>query len=561
MTPPLRFLTDARVVAWWTSSATYLLVLFLRAARWWCPQDFDNSIVSPRGVLSTCIGRPLPEPIKIGSFLGGYSLIIRSWCRTICVLSVTMVWVAACGDGPSSPTPRATTLAFLAQPATFDGGIPASPDIQVVVLDQFGERDRTSTIAVTIALEPGAHSGTIGGTTTVKAVAGVATFDDIRVDRPGTGYRWIASAPGLGDGISNGFDVQLRFAKVASGRSHTCGLTVPGAVYCWGANDAGQVGDGTRASRNVATLVSGHIRFADIDTRAFHTCGLALSGATYCWGHNLMGQVGDGSGTDRDVPTQVAGGLAFSRLAAGFAHSCGVTSSGDAYCWGWNSLGQHGDGSGENQLTPVKVAGTTGFSTIAAGGIHTCAVSMGGTPYCWGWNRSGELGDGTTEARITPVPVTGALSISGISANPGRDDEGYTCAAAPDGRVFCWGTSYSGGLGIGANGPEPSPVEVAGVSGAGSVSAGRNHSCAVTAGFTLMCWGANDFGQLGDGSFNYHSVPVQVSGALSFTQVSAGFEHTCAVTSSHQAYCWGSNEAGQLGDGTSGQRHLPALVK
>ena len=39
----------------------------------------------------------------------------------------------------------------------------------------------------------------------------------------------------------------LRFESVSAGRDHTCGLTVEGRAYCWGAGSSGQLGTGTEA--------------------------------------------------------------------------------------------------------------------------------------------------------------------------------------------------------------------------------------------------------------------------------------------------------------------------
>ena len=41
----------------------------------------------------------------------------------------------------------------------------------------------------------------------------------------------------------------LTFAAVTAGTDHTCGVTTAGAAYCWGANDSGQLGDGTMIDR------------------------------------------------------------------------------------------------------------------------------------------------------------------------------------------------------------------------------------------------------------------------------------------------------------------------
>jgi alpha-tubulin suppressor-like RCC1 family protein len=105
----------------------------------------------------------------------------------------------------------------------------------------------------------------------------------------------------------------LVFASLELGGGHNCGLTAGGVAYCWGDNDYGEVGDGrvgngtTGPSRGVVlpAPVSGGLLFDSLAPGFFHTCGLTTAHAVYCWGYNFYGQVGDGSTTDRSVPTHV----------------------------------------------------------------------------------------------------------------------------------------------------------------------------------------------------------------------------------------------------------------
>src|SRR5439155_908344 len=76
---------------------------------------------------------------------------------------------------------------------------------------------------------------TLAGTTTVNAVDGIATFADLSVDLPGSGYTLAVTASGLTGAASTAFAVHLTFATVSAGDNHTCGLTTSHAAYCWGA--------------------------------------------------------------------------------------------------------------------------------------------------------------------------------------------------------------------------------------------------------------------------------------------------------------------------------------
>ncbi|AKV03310.1 hypothetical protein AKJ09_09973 [Labilithrix luteola] len=74
-----------------------------------------------------------------------------------------------------------------------------------------------------------------------------------------------------------------------------CAATVSGAVYCWGLNESGQAGDGTKDYAFDAVRVTGlPERAAQVRTTRNTTCALLTSGKIYCWGSNFDGQLGNG---------------------------------------------------------------------------------------------------------------------------------------------------------------------------------------------------------------------------------------------------------------------------
>ena len=130
-------------------------------------------------------------------------------------------------------------------------------------------------------------------------------------------------------------------------------------------NDPGPetcVGDGSPSypsyyCSTAPLLVRGGLTFKAVSGGGFHTCGVTLSGAAFCWGAGDWGQLGAGDFGGSTVPVAVAGGHAFASLSAAANHSCGLDIGSVAYCWGRNDTGGLGDGSGVSSAVPVKVAG------------------------------------------------------------------------------------------------------------------------------------------------------------------------------------------------------------
>ncbi|HUL49676.1 MAG TPA: hypothetical protein VLT79_06685 [Gemmatimonadales bacterium] len=324
----------------------------------------------------------------------------------------------------------------------------------------------------------------------------------------------------------------LTFATVSAGSNHTCGLTKAGTAYCWGWDRYGQLGvqiyDGDSCGSfdpcsTQPVAVSSGITFTALSAGKDHTCGVTASGAAYCWGANDAGQLGDGTFTLRAAPAAVSGGLSFTAVSAGGTHTCGITTGGAAYCWGDNSLGQLGAGATGPQLNPTAIAGGLLFTSMAAGDHQTCGVTTVGAVYCWGDNAYGELGNGETSAS-TPIAVAGTFTFGAVSAALL-----HTCGVTTGGVGYCWGANGSGQLGDGFGfGPEicgPSsdvpfamgcsraPLPVSGGLSFASVSAGGNHVCGVSSAGArwLYCWGDNTFGELGDSTTVTRLIPTRVA--------------------------------------------------
>ncbi len=327
------------------------------------------------------------------------------------------------------------------------------------------------------------------------------------------------------------------------GVDHTC-ATVDGQVYCWGYNQWGQLGDGTTTTRFTPTPVDtsgvlGGRQVTDLaigrsmgSAGAAHTCVVA-DGAVYCWGENASGRLGDGTERDRISPVAVGtsgalNGVTVAAVAAGVEHTC-VVADGEPYCWGDNFYGQLGWGFPEfglpdedRQASSVPVSldergdlpDGAPVTAIAASEHSTCVIADGSV-YCWG---DVTMPDGTSRISSAPVALDpdGALAdatVTQIAAGPS-----HTCVVA-DGAAYCWGGNQFGQLGDGSEDSRGFPVAVdtSGVLAnkeVTDIAAGLMHTCAIADG-APYCWGYNGNGQLGDGLAgagieHSSSVPVAV---------------------------------------------------
>jgi len=100
---------------------------------------------------------------------------------------------ASFGIAPAAPS----QLAFTVQPNTTDSAAVIAPAVQVAIVDAFANAVPSATNAVTIAIANNPGGATISGTTTARAVNGIATFSDLSLNQGGSGYTLVATSTGL----------------------------------------------------------------------------------------------------------------------------------------------------------------------------------------------------------------------------------------------------------------------------------------------------------------------------------------------------------------------------
>ena len=321
----------------------------------------------------------------------------------------------------------------------------------------------------------------------------------------------------------------LRFLALVVGQFHSCGLSNEGRAYCWGSDYNGQLGADSGLTvchepngnplkcASIPVPVAGGFRFALLVAGRLHNCGLTTTGVTYCWGldeagqlgsdsaSGICGEAGEGGHPCHRTPVRVGGERTLVSLAAGRSHTCGLDAQGQAWCWG-RFLGA--------PLSPIGAHPP--FASISAGDHKTCALTPEGATLCWGVFRIGPSDLLMTLTTPTPGGTWQAADDSALHFTSVTIGEEHICGLTSARAAYCWGVGWAGNLGIsrglfklgkqGSN--DPLPVE--GKLQFAVLSAGFAYTCGVSSDGRAFCWGENKLGQLGDGTTKGHDQPKPV---------------------------------------------------
>ena len=370
---------------------------------------------------------------------------------------------------------------------------------------------------------------------------GRASGFSVGVASDGNAYAWGSNQYGqLGQGSTSstpqktpvrvplpaGVDSSFTYTQAVAGGYHVLAVGSDGIVYSWGANNRGQLGDGTTSDRSKPQPVKGAdgqpFKAVQISAGAYDSAAIDPQGRVYTWGSECNS--GGSYSLSRSTPTLVQDpsgsneGLQAVQVAVKWSFIMALDKNGTVYAWGYNDYGQLGNGTSDfsytNQPTPVQYPGKTGqplqAKQISAGSWSALAIDTTDTVWAWGWNDRGQLGNGSTADRqYSPVRVQ----------DPTGTNQGFQ---------------------------------------ASQICTGTNHTLAIDKEGTAWAWGDNGNGRLGNGTVKNARTPTQINGFLQqnnadagfkAARISAGSQHSLAIGQDGNAYSWGDNQYGQLGTG------------
>jgi alpha-tubulin suppressor-like RCC1 family protein len=370
---------------------------------------------------------------------------------------------------------------------------------------------------------------------------------------------------------------------IAAGVGFGCRIDSSGNVDCWGDNTYGQAG-GSPTTTPVAhpQQVVGVSNAIAIALGDYHACAVtsADGGGVYCWGLNNANQLGHTSASNGDVicpgtvagqtltcngtPTVVSGVTATSIGAAG-AWTCAVQTDQTVHCWGAvqavsaTDSGSCGTGTlstgGDCYPGPYAVTGVSGAKQLSVGFDHACTLGATGVVTCWGYNLEGQVaptacpGSVCPPTAVSPVgPDAGTVTVTSVAV--GAD---FTCALLggdAGGAVTCFGDNTYGELGhapgmLGDPSPDAggtvynaTPTIVADLGAASElVAGGSKAACAIVAGGAVNCWGAI--------TTTIPGIPVPVEGLPAMNALGVpDSNYACGLATGGAIWCWYLSDGG-----------------
>lgn len=284
-------------------------------------------------------------------------------------------------------------------------------------------------------------------------------------------------------------------------------------LYMWGDNTYGQLAQNDTVKRSSPIRVgNGYWNYNSISRGSLSYTQLAVdtnSSALYGWGYNNYGNVGDNSVTNRSSPVLIDNSNNWSKTATSLENSFAITSTGRLYGWGRNTYGSVGDNTTVSRSTPVAI-GTDNWSEISCGSDFTVGIKSDGTMWSWGLGSAGQLGHGGTTTYSSPVQIGTGNNWSKVSCGVQ-----HTLALKSDGTIWSWGDNTNGQLGDGTNTNRSSPVQAGSNTNWTKImtlySNGPQGSMAINTSGSLYCWGNTLY------SFNLTNPTVALTGLIDFS--------------------------------------------
>ncbi len=236
-------------------------------------------------------------------------------------------------------------------------------------------------------------------------------------------------------------------------------IRADGALFAWGKNSEGQLGDGTTVSKSSPVQIgTSSWSILPSSITIFNSHAIRIDGRLFGWGGNTVGgPVGDSTNINRSSPVQV-GTSSWTQVSHGEGSTFAIRSDGALFSWGNSYYGNLGHNSYASYNSPLQI-GTSSWTLVRAtgrGAYTIYAIRKDGALFAWGSGAYGEIGNNFYANQSSPVQV-GSDSWIQITTGYGKSTTGLPVYAInSNNKLFQWGTTLAGSY--------RTPVQVASLS-------------------------------------------------------------------------------------------------
>ncbi|GAV83226.1 RCC1 domain-containing protein/RCC1_2 domain-containing protein [Cephalotus follicularis] len=350
-----------------------------------------------------------------------------------------------------------------------------------------------------------------------------------------------------------------RWLDIACGREHTAAVASDGSLFTWGANEYGQLGDGTEVGRKhpkkVKQLQTEFVK--SVSCGAHCTAAIAepcendgtiSPSRLWVWGQN------QGSNFPRLFWGAFAPNTVIRQVSCGAAHAVALSEDGLLQAWGYNEYGQLGRGITCEGLQGARVIDAYAkfldeapelvkITQVSCGEYHTGAISEKGEVYTWGLGARGQLGHSSLQSGDKELLPRHVVALDGIFIKDIACGGVHTCALSSKGALYAWGGGQAGQLGLGPRtgffpfGPNDSETFFRNIpalvvpTGVQLVACGHSHTLISMRDGRIHGWGYNSYGQAANERSTYAWFPSPIDWCVGeVRKLAAGGGHSAVLT-------------------------------
>ncbi len=364
------------------------------------------------------------------------------------------------------------------------------------------------------------------------------------------------------------------FTDIQVGFNFSLGTAPSGRIYAWGANNMGQLGNGTTAIRQntpslftISTLNEGETitKIQLANTYGFVTTS---EGRIFTWGETPNGRLLtptlftlSGLNVNETITTIYTNAVANQAFF--------LTSENRIFVQGGNLYGQLGRGNSgpsASASTPIliTIAGLNGgefVNRFSIGSSFSLAITNQNRIFSTGENRGGQLGDGTTSGKNSFSPISIEF-LNGASIEFIKSGNDHTFLIASDGKIYACGVNANGlgatyGDGSTTNALEPTEMVYTFLNAGETIvelEVGSIHNYARTSAGRFFSWGFGGESRLANGTNNASITPIAFTtptlevGETIVNIISSPGPVSYMLTSTDRTLAWGRGMDGQIGD-------------